>query len=140
MRTLVPKREKGREHLTINEMQERVNTNRQLVHQGRWVNLTFVLGVGDDDHLITIAAGKITEIRQRHLPTDTGSFSIRASSESWAKHWQAVPPRDYHDIFAMLPKGIATIDGTLLPLMQNLQYFKDIIAVMRGDKGDENGG
>jgi hypothetical protein len=40
----------------------------------------------------------------------------------------------------MLPKGIATIDGTLLPLMQNLQYFKDIIAVMRGDKGDENGG
>jgi hypothetical protein len=24
--------------------------------------------------------------------------------------------------------------------MQNLQYFKDIIAVMRGDKGDENGG
>ena len=140
MRTLVHKREKGREHLTINKMQERVNTNRRLVYQGRWVNLTFVLGVGDDDHLITIAAGKITQIRQRHLPTDTGSFSIRASSESWAKHWQAVPPRDYHDIFAMLPKGIATIDGTLLPLMQNLQYFKDIIAVMRGDKGDENGG
>ena len=140
MRTLVHNREKGREHLTINEMQERVNTNRRLVHQGRWVNLTFVLGVGDDDHLITIVAGKITEIRQRYLPTDTGSFSIRASSESWAKHWQAVPPRDYHDIFAMLPKGIATIDGTLLPLMQNLQYFKDIIAVMRGDKGDENGG
>ena len=121
-------------------MQERVNANRRLVYQGRWVNLTFVLGVGDDDHLITIAAGKITEIRQRHLPTDTGSFSIRASSESWAKHWQAVPPRDYHDIFAMLPKGIVTIDGTLLPLMQNLQYFKDIIAVMRRDKGDENGG
>ena len=140
MRTLVHKREKGREHLTINEMQERVNTNRRLVYQGRWVNLTFVLGVGDDDHLITIAASTITEIRQRHLPTDTGSFSIRASSESWAKHWQAVPPRDYHDIFAMLPKGIATIDGTLLPLMQNLQYFKDIIAVMRGDKGDGNGG
>jgi len=84
------------------------------VHRGRWVNLTFVLGVGDDDHLITIAAGKITEIRQRHLPTDTGSFSIRASKESWAKHWQAVPPRDYHDIFAMLPKGIATIDGDLI--------------------------
>ena len=59
---------------------------------------------------------------------------------SWAKHWQAVPPRDYHDIFAMLPKGILAIDGTLLPLMQNLQYFKDIIAVMRGDKGDKNGG
>jgi hypothetical protein len=50
------------------------------------------------------------------------------------------PPRDYHDIFAMLPKQIARIDGELLPLMQNLQYFKDIITKLRDGKGDENGG
>jgi len=74
------------------------------------------------------------------LPTDTGSFSIRASKDSWYKHWQVTPPRDYHDIFAMLPKQIARIDGDLLPLMQNLQYFKDIIAKLRDGKGDENGG
>ena len=99
-----------------------------------------IVGVGDDDYLITISAGKITDIRQRHLPTDTGSFSIRASKDSWDKHWQVTPPRDYHDIFAMLPKQIARIDGELLPLMQNLQYFKDIIAKLRDGKGDENGG
>ena len=124
----------------IEEMQKRVNADPVLRHRGRWVNLTFVLGIGDDDYLITIAAGKITDIRQRQLPTDTGSFSIRASKDSWDKHWQAIPPRDYHDIFAMLPKQIARIDGALLPLMQNLQYFKDIIAKLRDGKGDENGG
>ena len=124
----------------IEEIQRRVNADQALQHRGRWVNLTFVFGIGDDDYLITISAGKITDIRQRHLPTDTGSFSIWASKDSLDKHWQVTPPRDYHDIFAMLPKQIARIDGELLPLMQNLQYFKDIIAKLRDGKGDENGG
>ena len=124
----------------IEEIQRRVNADQALQHRGRWVNLTFVFGIGDDDYLITISAGKITDIRQRLLPTDTGSFSIRASKDSWDKHWQVTPQRDYHDIFAMLPKQIARIDGELLPLMQNLQYFKDIIAKLRDGKGDENGG
>ena len=115
----------------IDKMQSRVNADARLVHRGRWVNLTFLLGIGNDEYLIRIVAGKITAIRRRHLATDTGEFSIRASAKSWAKHWQAVPPRDYHDIFAMLPKQIAKIDGRLDPLMQNLQYFKDIIAKMR---------
>ena len=122
----------------IEDMQNLVNADFSLVHRGRWVNLTFVLGIDEDDYLITISAGKITNIRQRHLPTDTGKFSIRASAKSWAKHWQVVPPRDYHDIFAMLPKQIVKIDGTLEPLMQNLQYFKDIIATLRCREGNKN--
>ena len=128
-----------REDFLIDKMQSQVNADARLVHRGRWVNLTFLFGISNDDYLISIVAGKITAIRQQHLATDTGEFSIRASAESWAKHWQAVPPRDYHDIFAMLPKQIAKIDGRLEPLMQNLQYFKDIIAKMRDEEGDTNG-
>ena len=115
----------------IDKMQSRVNADARLVHRGRRVNLTFLIGIGKHDYVISIVDGKITAIRRRHSATDTGEFSIRASAKSWAKHWQAVPPRDYHDIFAMLPKQIAKIDGRLDPLMQNLQYFKDIIAKMR---------
>ena len=117
--------------MLIDKMKSRVNADARLVHRGRWVNLTFILGIDNDDYLISIVAGKITTIRKRHLATDTSEFSVRASAKSWAKHWRAVPPRDYHDIFAMLPKQIAKIDGRLDPLMQNLQYFKDIIAKMR---------
>ena len=32
---------------------------------------------------------------------------------------------------SMFAAGIATIDGDLLPFMQNLQYFKDLLAVLR---------
>jgi len=34
----------------------------------------------------------------------------------------------------MLSKKIVKIEGNILPLMQNLQYFKDIIASIRNDK------
>jgi hypothetical protein len=121
--------------MNLNNMQQRVNDDSALVHRGRFVTLTFTLGIGETDYLIDIAAGKITHIRQRHLPTDSGVFAIRASSDSWHRHWQPVPPRDYHDIFAMLAKDNISIDGHLTPLMQNLQYFKDVIASIRQHDG-----
>ena len=108
-----------------------VNNDTTLVHRGRWVNLTFTLGISDIDYLITIQQGKIVNITQRKLQTTAGKFSIRADALSWRKHWQKIPQRDYHDIFAMLAKGIVNIDGDLVPLMQNLQYFKDLISKNR---------
>ena len=117
--------------LDLTELDSLVNADPALVHRGRWVNLTFTLGVGDIDYLITIQQGKIIKITQRTLQTVTGRFSIRADAPSWRKHWQKPPQRDYHDIFAMLAKDIVHIDGDLLPLMQNLQYFKDLISKNR---------
>ena len=108
-----------------------VNGDPALVHRGRWINLTFTLGIGDIDYLITIQKGKIVNITQRKLQTTAGVFSIRADAQSWRKHWQKIPQRDYHDIFAMLAKKLVDIDGDLLPLMQNLQYFKDLISKNR---------
>ena len=115
----------------LESLPERVNSNAPLVHRGRWVNLTFTLGIGDADFLITVTAGWVTKIEPRPLATHSGVFTIRAERETWLEHWREVPPRDYHDLWSMLPKGLATLDGDLLPLMQNLQYFKDVIASLR---------
>jgi len=120
-------------------LQARVNADAALVRRGRWVTLDFILGVGEDDFIISVGAGQITAITPRRLQTKSGVFAIRAPAEHWRLHWQAVPPRDYHDIFAMLAKGLVTIDGTLTPLMQNLQYFKDVIACLRQKNGAADG-
>ena len=117
--------------LNLTELDSKVNADPALVRRGRWINLTFTLGVDDLDYLITIQQGNIVDITQRKLQTIAGRFSIRADAESWRKHWQKVPQRDYHDIFAMLAKDIVNIDGDLVPLMQNLQYFKDLISKNR---------
>ena len=109
----------------------KVNSNEQLVKRGNWVTLTFTFGIEDTDFLINIIDGKINSIKKRILLTDSGVFRIHGSKGCWEKHWLKIPPRDFHDIFAMLAKNIITIDGDLLPLIQNLQYFKDIIASNR---------
>ena len=113
---------------TVDRWIENVNSNKSLVYKGRWVNLTFTFGINDKDLLIKIIKGKIQSITTRNVKTQSGIFRIHGLSESWDKHWLKIPPRDYHDIFAMLAKNIITIDGDLTPLIQNLQYFKDLIA------------
>ena len=121
----------------LEDLAERVNSNSPLVHRGRWVNLTFTFGIGEDDFLITIEGGRVINIENRPLATRSGVFAIRASRETWASHWLKVPPRDYHDIWSMLPKRLATLDGDLIPLMQNLLYFKDVIASLRDATGQQ---
>ena len=116
----------------IDNLKLYVNNDSALVRRGRWVSLQFLLGVGEKDFLIDIDRGFIKSVGPRVLATDAGCFTIRATQETWAEHWSVIPKRDYHDIWSMLPKGLAIIDGDLLPLMQNLQYFKDVIASPRG--------
>ncbi|MEM7408597.1 MAG: hypothetical protein AAF458_25150 [Pseudomonadota bacterium] len=116
----------------LEELTARVNANAALVRRGRWVNLTFLFGIDDTDYLVRIAEGRVVDVKRRVLATDSGVFCIRARSEVWREHWQPVPRRDYHDIWSMLPRDLAQVDGDLLPLIQNLQYFKDVIASPRG--------
>ncbi len=115
----------------IQSMQRRVNDNPALVHRGRFVSLVFLLGIDERDFLVTIERGRITDIAPRELATSSGCFTIRAQASTWLEHWKPVPVRDYHDLFSMLPRDLARIDGNLLPLMQNLQYFKDVLASVR---------
>jgi hypothetical protein len=109
----------------------RINSNQDLLKRGKWVNLTFTFGIQNTDYLIEIINGKVNSIKKRVLLTKSGVFRIHGESVSWEKHWLKNPPRDYHDIFAMLAKKIIILEGDLTPFIQNLQYFKDLIASNR---------
>ena len=109
----------------------RINSNHELLKRGQWVNLTFTFGIENTDYLFEIINGKVNSIKKRVLLTKSGVFRIHGQSLSWEKHWLKNPPRDYHDIFAMLAKKIIILEGDLTPFIQNLQYFKDLIASNR---------
>lgn len=109
----------------------RINSNQDLLKRGQWVNLTFTFGIEKTDYLFEIINGKVNSIKKRELLTKSGVFRIHGQSLSWEKHWLKNPPRDYHDIFAMLAKKIIILEGDLTPFIQNLQYFKDLIASNR---------
>ena len=109
----------------------RINSNQELLKRGQWVNLTFTFGIENTDYLFEIINGKVNSIKKRVLLTKSGVFRIHGEIVSWEKHWLKNPPRDYHDIFAMLAKKNIILEGDLTPFIQNLQYFKDLIASNR---------
>ncbi len=115
----------------IEMLSERVNGNADLVRRGRYVSLTFLWGLGDDDYLVDIRDGRVEGVAKRTLAMETGHFTVRATADVWEEFWQPMPKRDHHDFFSMLSAGIAQVDGDLLPLMQNLRYFKDVLASLR---------
>ena len=117
--------------IVMDRFQAAANGDHSLVRRGRWISLEFLWGIGESDYLILLREGRVTEVRLRTLPIETGMFSIRAAQEVWIEHWRPLPKRDYHDLFSMLSAGLASLDGEITPLMQNLLYFKDLLAAPR---------
>ena len=115
----------------IERLEELVNENAALVRRGRYVSLAFLWGIGDDDYIVEIVRGRVVGVDKRALATNSGLFTVRAPAEVWAEFWKPLPKRNHHDLFSMLSVGLAEIDGDVVPLMQNLQYFKDLLAAPR---------
>ena len=115
----------------IEKLAEFVNGNAALVRRGRFVDFDILVGVGKVDYIIRIEGGQVRDVRQRRIAIESGCFTIRADAAVWEEHWRPEPRRDHHDLFSMLAAGLASFDGDTLPFMQNLQYFKDLLAAPR---------
>ena len=122
---------KSGEVALIERLAELVNGNAALVRRGRYVSLAFLWGIGGDDHIVEIAEGRVVGVTKRALATNSGRFTVRAPAEVWAEFWRPLPKRNHHDLFSMLSVSLAEIDGDVVPLMQNLRYFKDLLAAPR---------
>ena len=115
----------------IENLADYVNNDSALVRRGRFVNCDFLVGIGNLDYIVKIEEGRVTAARLRRLNIDSGRFAIRAPAEIWEEFWRPMPKREHHDLFSMMAAGLAQIDGDLLPFMQNLQYFKDLLGALR---------
>ena len=64
-------------------------------------------------------------------PVYSSRFQITATAEAWSRFWEPIPEPGWHDLLALTKRGAARIDGDLQPLLANLQYFKDVLAIPR---------
>jgi len=108
-----------------------VNADEGLVRRGRFVDTTFMITIGDDDHLIRVQEGRIAAVTAGPFITPNYSFALRASRDVWEKFWQPLPPRGFTDIFALVKFRRMRVEGDLHPFMSNLLYFKDVLAIPR---------
>jgi hypothetical protein len=126
---LPPARREPIERLT--RLPELVNADEALVRRGRFVTLDFQVVVDDLPCFVSLAEGRVERVKVGAQRMKSCAFVVRASAEAWSQFWQEMPEPWWQDLFAMVKKGNASIDGDLHPFMSNLQYFKDVIASPR---------
>ena len=107
------------------------NDNAWLVHRGRHLDVSFLLGVGDERYLVRIHRGRIEAMEKGPFVMPRCSFSLIASDKAWATFWQAVPPPGFHDLIAMIKTCVMTLEGDMYPFFANLRYFKELLALPR---------
>ena len=106
--------------------------NTYLLRRGAFLDARFQIGIGKIPFDIAIHAGRLTVFERGPFVMRTWQFAIRGNAEAWGRFWQPVPEPGWHDLFALTKRGAMTFEGDLRPIMANLQYLKDLLALPRG--------
>jgi len=101
-----------------------------LLRRGWLVDTCCLIEIGTEQLVLTIRNGRPT-VADRVPLLGSWEFAIRAGAEAWSALWQPVPKAGWHDLFALTKRGAMRIEGSLQPLMANLQYFKDLVTLPR---------
>jgi len=115
----------------IDKLATLVNADADLVHRGRFVDTTFLVGIDDTDTLIRVQEGRVVGVTAGPFITPNYSFALRAPRAVWEKFWQPLPPPGFNDVFALVKQKLLRLEGDLHPFMANLLYFKDVLAAPR---------
>ena len=119
---------------TLAHISTTLNNDPGFVRRGRFINLDFRLGIGGEICYLTIAQGRLAAITPGPALMRPWCFAIQIEADAWTQFCQPVPRPGYHDLFAMCKSGDARIDGDIQPLMANLRYFKELLALARDNE------
>jgi hypothetical protein len=107
------------------------NGDPWLTHRGRFLDVAFLLEVGDTEYLISIREGGVESVERGPLVQPRWRFAMRASAEDWGRFWSASPQPGFHDLIAMMKFKRLRLEGDLYPFMTHIRYFKDLLAIPR---------
>jgi hypothetical protein len=115
----------------LDKWRDQVNADSWLVHRGRYLSTTFMLDLGDQQHLVRILDGRVDSVANGPFVMPRWQFALRTSREAWAKYCQPLPPPGFHDLMALIRYKTLRLEGDQHPFMANLLYFKDLLSHMR---------
>lgn len=102
-----------------------------LVRRGAFLDTRFQVGIGAIPFDIVIVGGGIASFERGPFLMRPWRFVVRAPADAWSRFWRPLPEPGWHDLFALTKRGQAVVEGDLQPLMANLQYMKDLLALPR---------
>tara|TARA_Y100000588_G_scaffold204925_1_gene218699 strand:+ start:1038 stop:1418 length:381 start_codon:yes stop_codon:yes gene_type:complete len=108
-----------------------VNQDTALIRRGRWLSNVFLVEVGTTQFLVHVDKGRLLKVEHGPFVMPSWSFAVRASESVWQRFWQPLPAPGDNDIFALRKTGEMSVEGNLQPLMANLIYIKQVLAMPR---------
>lgn len=108
-----------------------LSADDDLRRRGRWLTVECRVDIGNEPFHLSLSDGALAALDRGPRLMRSTTFTVRGTDEAWQKHWETVPAPGWHDLFALTKRGVASFDGDLRPLLQNLQYFKDLLALPR---------
>ncbi|MFI5000882.1 MAG: hypothetical protein ACHQK9_13465 [Reyranellales bacterium] len=102
-----------------------------LLRRGRWLSVACRIDIGEEPFHLALREGALIDLERGPRLMRSSVFSFAATDEAWTNYWRPIPAPGWHDLFALTKRGAASMEGDLRPLLQNLQYFKDLLALPR---------
>lgn len=102
--------------------------------RGRRFDCTLLLESAVHSFHLAFRGGHLAALQEGPFVLSSWDVALRADAGAWLEHWQPLPRPGFHDLFAMKKAGRLRIEGDLQPLMANLQYVKDVLALPRGTR------
>ena len=109
-----------------------LSDDTDLLRRGRWLSVDCRIDIGSEPFFLSLRDGALAGLQRGEKLMRQTAFTLRGSDEAWTNYWKPVPDPGWHDLFALTKRGVASIEGDLRPFLQNLQYFKDLLALPRG--------
>ncbi len=110
---------------------ELLAADADLRRRGHWLNADCRVDIGAEPFYLTLRRGALADLARGPRLLRSVAFSVSGTEDAWQRHWRKVPEPGWHDLFALTKRGAASMQGDLRPLLQNLQYFKDLLALPR---------
>jgi len=113
------------------QLPELVAHDQNLLRRGTYLTVELMVEIGTVPFYLSIAGGRLVALERGPALMRPWTFAFRATAEAWSRFWQPVPEAGWHDIFALMKRKQASIEGDLRPFMANLQFIKDLLAAPR---------
>ena len=113
------------------QLPELLAADADLCRRGRWLDVDCRVDIGAEPFYLTLRQGALADLARGPRLLRSVAFSVSGTEDAWQRHWRKVPEPGWHDLFALTKRGAASMQGDLRPLLQNLQYFKDLLALPR---------
>ena len=117
--------------MTIERLAEAANADALARRWGRAMTGTFMVEVGVEQWLVEVREGVVERVRKGPFTMPGWRFAIRAPREAWDKFWQPLPEPGWHDLFGLLRRGDARIEGDVRFAMAHMLFLKLMLSAPR---------